>query len=144
MPLYVCMLVGVTVIGLFEVEDWLVGLGGFILAEYPSFRCGTEAGDVLGGNNVLAVGEARVDGTHGEGCHQVGGEAEPNNSRTAECGGSDFMFNNPSCSRQENTIGGENSEDGEELFIRDNGAVEITADNSCCYKGSDEQEYGYR
>ena len=31
-----------------------------------------------------------------------------------------------------------------EEFIRDNGAVEITADNSCCYKGSDEQEYGYR
>lgn len=93
---------------------------------------------------MLAVGHMRVESTHSEGCHQVGGETEPNNSKTVECGGSDFMVDNPSCSRQENTIGGENSEDGEELFIRDNGAVECTTDNSCCYKGSDEQECGYR
>ena len=139
-----CIRVDVTTIGLSEVDDGFVGLGGFILTEYPGLVCGLEAGDVLGGNNVLAVGDMRVDGTYGEGCHEVGGEAEPNNSRTVECGGSDFMFNNPSCSRQENTISGENGEDGKELFIRDNSTVEITADNSCCYKGSDEQECGYR
>lgn len=34
------MRVDVTVIGLSEAEDGLVGLGGFILTEYPSFMCG--------------------------------------------------------------------------------------------------------